>query len=164
MLCHSLRCSLLRLAKIWVETFTKFHPNFHLTRGDCNECQFRVIFKFLKSCYSNAVSLTQLSSNSHLITANSARCKSSLYITRCPNFAMWRCFVVYFKECLTLQPFFYIIRHFDNYGTHSDAPSSYMPEFIEDNTTEKVKERLATLCNVSAYWYQVSRADLYYKL
>ena len=115
----------------------------------CNEYQIHVIFKFLKSYYGTAVSLTQLSSNSHHITANSAHCKYLLYITRCPNFAMRHCFVLYFQECLTRQPFFNITRHFDNNETHSDAPSSYVPEFIKDITTEKVTERLAILCNVS---------------
>jgi len=73
-------------------------------------------------------------------------------MTRCPNFATRRCFVLYFKECLTRQPFFYITYHFDNYGTHSEAPSSYVPELIEDNTTEKVTEWLATLYNVSGIY------------
>jgi hypothetical protein len=57
-------------------------------------------------------------------------------------------FVLCFKECLTRQPFSYMTRHFDN-DTHSAAPSSYVPEFVEDNSTGKVTERLAKLCNVS---------------
>jgi len=118
----------------------------------CNECQINVILKIFKSCYGTSVSLAQPSSSSHLTTANSAHCKSLLYTTRCPNFAMWHCFVLYFKECPTCQPFFYITLHFDNNDTNSYVPSSYVPDFVEDNTTEKVNEHFSTLCNVSGIY------------
>ena len=110
------------------------------------------MFQFVKRCYGTTVSLTQLSSNKHLNTANSACCKSLLYITRCPNFAMWRCLYYIVKNAWLVNCFSCITRHFDNNDTHSVAPSSYVPEFIEDNTTEIETELLVTVCNVSGVY------------
>ena len=124
------------------------------------------MFKFLKACYGSTFGLTQLSSNRHLNTASSACCKTLLYITGCPNFVMWHCFVLYCKECLTRQPFFYITRHFENNATHSGAPSSYVPRFLyEIVLLRKSWNTVQWFWHLrSGFWQQVSRGDWYYKL